>query len=279
MNREYLDRIKKENGWIFDEEFKANLICSDDFDSLLSCLLLISEYPDRFEIGYFYDFREGLYKKEGIDESLPMIGVDLSHPAIRCISNHVTRIDDEDHYNTNDINLNNIDGITSRNYFHKYNLNSLLLCFSLLKRKVKNNRQAATLLLPDSAFLGHYSNFENDNNANKKWLVDVLELSQVYEIQKELTKDKFEAGQRALNIKSKLWVTENGIEPMQNVDIKGICDILDIKFDPSEELLGFFSLIERHNTYTGATWQKYSKEDYFSFVVSRKNIVKYSKKV
>ncbi|TCT16381.1 hypothetical protein EDC18_102400 [Natranaerovirga pectinivora] len=278
MKKEYLERIKKENGWFYDDDFKANLIITDDCDSLLSAILLMDKYPNRFQIGYFYDFRDGLYRKLGIDDSFPVVGIDLSHPTIHCISNHVVMLNKDDYYNKNDINLNIMDRITPFNYFQKYNLNTLLLIYSLLGLKPKTKLEAATLLLPDSAFLGFYSSFENDNIANKKYLVDVLELPEVYEAQQELTKEKFLLGQKSLNIKSKLWVTDKGIEPVQNVDIKGICNLLGINYDPSV-LEGFFTLIEKHNTFTGRTWYKYNKDDLFSFAVTRKNEVKYSKKV
>jgi hypothetical protein len=198
---------------------------------------------------------------------------------MKSIGNHVVKVNGDDEINPNEINLNYVlNDVTCSNYFNKYNLNTLLLVYSLLGLKPQNRKEAATLLLPDSAFLGYYSGYENDNEANRKYLLDVLEQEEVYKIQSELTKAQFQRGQEVLNIKSKLWVTDSGIETMQDVDLQGLCDILNIKFDPSD-LEGFFSLIEKHGTFTGTTWQKYDKSDMFSFVVTRKSLIKYSKKV
>lgn len=280
MRKDYLDRIKKDSNlnWIFDKNFKANLICTDDADSVLSCLMLTHYYPDRFEIGYFYDFRDGLYMKIGIDESLPMVGVDLSHPTMKCISNHLTRMFPTDIVNPQDINMNILDNNDARNYHAKYNLNTLLLVSSLCGHKFGNDIGKVVALLPDSAFKPRFQpSYYQDRGIQEKYLKifgydDMLEFQDKYGI------DRFYKGQSALNLQSKVWVTDTDIEFKEDVDLEVICKYLEINYDPSD-LEGLFYLVEKHQSFVGATNQKYNKGNMFSFAITRKGQVKYSMKV
>lgn len=278
MQREYLEKIKESNGWIFDKNFKANLICTDDADSVFSCLMLMHYYPERFEIGFFYDFNSGLYQKIGIDESLPIVGVDLSHPSMRCISNHLTQLRDSDSVNPNDINLNIIDSINARNYHSKYNLNTLLLVASLCNHEFKDKISMLVALLPDSAFMARFQpEHYKDRRIQEKYL-KILGYEDMLEIQDRAGRERFYMAQKALNIKSKAWVTENGIEFKKSVDIGLICDYLGIDYD-SSDLEGLFYLVEEHRSYVGSSRREYNKSNMFSFVVTRKHEVKYSMRI
>lgn len=278
MNKEYVERIKETNGWIFHKEYKANLICTDDIDSLLSCLLLMQFRPS-MRIGYYYDFREGLYVRDDLDESLPMVGIDLSNPSMKCISNHVTKILNDDAENPNEINMNYIlKNISIENYHSKYNLNTLILLYSLLGLKPKTDAEKAILLLPDSSFMAAYApDHYKDKYIQKKYLCEVLDLPELWEFEQGKDIDYFTNLQDILNTKSKLWVTDIGIEPFNDVDIGLICKYLNINYDP-EMLQGLFYLQEKHESYTGSVYGNYDKDNYFSFAVTSKSKVKYSMK-
>lgn len=282
MNKDYLDRIiKRENPWFFEENSKMSIVISDDCDSLFSFILLKNFRP-QWQIGYFYDFRQGLFERLDIDKSLPLVGIDLSHPGnMRCISNHVCRIRPNDRVNPNDINLSNIDGISVKNYHSKYNLNTFLLCASLLDFPLKEKNQTVLSLLFDSAFLAHYSKIEyQDWKIQRKYLVDILELPEVYEVQKDIKKHQFQECQEILGIKSKLWCTDYGIEPVDNVDIGLICRNLGLEYDPNW-LKGMFGMIKKSKAYQGSTYTDwdYDKDDpnLWSFAVVSKSKVKYSR--
>ncbi|HHV25982.1 MAG TPA: hypothetical protein GXX63_02160 [Tissierellia bacterium] len=278
MRRDYLERIKKENGWIFDKDFKANLICTDDADSVLSCFMLLHYYPERFEIGYFYDFRDGLYMKLGINEDLPMVGVDLSHPTIKCISNHLTKMFPPDTVNKNDINLNIIDNNDARNYFAKYNLNTFLLVSSLCGHEFDNDIGKVIALLPDSAYKPRFQPIQyQDRDVQEKYLY-ILGYGNMLDVLDKYGRDKFIRAQNALNIYSKVWVTDTGIEFVENVDLEVICKYIGINYNPSI-LEGLFYLTEKHRSSTGKIDKMYDKEDYFSFAITRQNQVKYSYRV
>lgn len=279
MIQEYKDKIMEMgNSWIFDKDYKANLLISDDLDSLMSALLLM-KYRPNIGIGYFFNYKEGLYEKMGIDETLPTIGIDISLcNGKKCISNHVTKIDDDDFINPEDINLSNIDGVSAGNYHYKYNLNNLLLVYSLLDLQPQSDIEKIITLLPDSAFIPYYQpSGYLDPHIQEKYLCDIMDLKSVYEIQEKMTKEKFIEAQDALNIKSKIYVDENGINFVDNVDLSVICKYLNLEYDPSL-LEGFFYLAEKYEGYTDTTAKKYDKNKIYSFAVTSRNRVKYSKK-
>ena len=63
MRKDYLERIKKENSWLWDKkDEEVFLVCTDDLDSLMSCLLIL-QYRPLWKIGGFFDYRDGIYNR------------------------------------------------------------------------------------------------------------------------------------------------------------------------------------------------------------------------
>ena len=52
MKKEYVEKIKEDNSWFWDENKKYYLVATDDLDSLLSCLLIL-KYRPAWEIAGF----------------------------------------------------------------------------------------------------------------------------------------------------------------------------------------------------------------------------------
>lgn len=287
MNITYLEKIKEENSWFWDLDKKYYLVVTDDLDSLLSALLIL-QYRPNWEIGWFYDFRDGLYEKQGISANITddnVIGVDLSHPKMKCVSNHLTVIRNE-RSNKHDINMNIIDNIHMKrsiyDYHNKYNLNTLLLVYALLELKPESTSEMATLLLPDSAFLGYFADKDyKDHWVQKKYLKEIFELDEIWELQNEVGDiQRFKNGQANLGMCSKIWVTDKGIETVdEDVRLEDICDILRIDRSILNELYGDYWLIERHKNYSGSTYADYDTTNMFSFAVVNKYNVVYSKKI
>ena len=68
MKKEYVEKIKEDNSWFWDENKKYYLVATDDLDSLLSCLLILKYIP-AWEIEAFKDYRDVLNKLiETIDQ-------------------------------------------------------------------------------------------------------------------------------------------------------------------------------------------------------------------
>ncbi|MEY8417077.1 hypothetical protein AAK964_12305 [Tissierella praeacuta] len=251
MNSTYLERIKSDkNGWFWDliskKDKKYYLIISDDMDSLLSAILLMSQ-NNNIEIGGFVDYREGFYIKKGLEGKLTkdnIICVDMSpcEEGIKAISNHVTKRFEDDPVNSQDINLSNMDGISPKNYFHKYNLNTYILITSLLGLKPASNKASALMLMLDSAYLPYYANKAyQDSFTQKKYLCDVLDLEEVWQVQEKITKTQFVNAKNSLGLDSKIYVDDEGIKTVKNIDLEGICEMLEIDYKP-EKLQGFFYL-------------------------------------
>lgn len=274
MKQEFLNKIKEENGWFFDENFECNIILSDDLDSLLS-FLLISEYRPLWHIGYFFNFNN-LYKKEGTNEDLPTVGIDLSLCSGRCISNHVTSLGGE--YNSEDINLNNICNVSLKNYHEKYNLSTFLLIYSLLGLSPRNNQEMGVALSVDSGYLPFYQpkNYL-DSYEQFKYLYDIMEQHDMWRFQTYTDKNKFIDAIEILDLKSKLLVDNNGnLKLNMDVDLDRICRILNIFFKP-EILQGSFLLQQKFKSYRDTTNSNYNKEYIYSFAITSSRTVKYSK--
>lgn len=277
MKKEYLDRIKRDNEWFFSDE-KMSLVVTDDADSILSALMLLHYYPNKFEIGYFYDFRDGLYIKMGIDENLEKFGIDLSHPSMKCVSNHLTKKFSDDEVNINDINMNILDDNDARDYFNKYNLNTLLLVSSLCNHKFNTDVGRVVSLLPDSSYKPYFQPPSYADKGVQEKYLRILGYPDLLDTLAKFRRDRFEAGQDVLNIRSKIWVTADGIEFMDDVDLDLICKYLEIDYDPAD-LEGLFYLVEKHESSTETLYVKHDKSSMYSFAITRRDVVKYSYKV
>ncbi|MSU01386.1 hypothetical protein [Tissierella pigra] len=255
MNREYLEKIKRDYPWIWDKENEYYLIISDDMDSLLSAICLMS-HRDNIKIGGFLDYREGFYIKKGLEGKLTkdnIICIDMSpcEDGIKSISNHVTRRFEGEEVNSQDINLSNMDGISPKNYFHKYNLNTFILIYSLLGLKPSSEKASALMLMLDSAYLPFYaSKSYQDSFTQKHYLCDVLDLEEVWQVQEKITKTEFINAKASLGLSTKIYVDDEGVKTADDkVDLEGICEILEIDYKP-EQLHGFFYLTKLVNTIT-----------------------------
>lgn len=282
MEKEYLDRIKIENPWFFDVNSEMNLIITDDIDSIMSSLLLM-QYRPNWHINYYYGFDEGLYHELGCDQSIDKIGVDLSATTMKCISNHVTALREDDYINPNDINLNYVNNhVGLRNYHSKYNLNTFCLVYSLLNLHPKSKRESAMLLMPDSAFQAHYANPNyKDSFVQRKYLNEIMELPELYKLMENNDISKFYRFQEQLRIKSKFYVSDEGIRSVENIDLEYLCDVFEINNDLLKELEGLFVLKQRVKSYIDLSFKKYEKSnsEFVSFAVTSKNYVNFSKKV
>lgn len=272
----YIDTIKKENPWFWDLDQEYNLVVTDDLDSILSALLLM-QYRPNFHIGYYFDFKEGLYenflRKDG-----EMIGIDLSATNIKCISNHVTALNKDDKVNPNDINLNYVDNwIDLSNYHSKYNLNTLCLVYSLLGLHPKDDEEASLLLLPDSAFQAHYANPSYKDSYVQKQILEKMDLMELYDLMNRYDKSKFYQAQEYFRIKSKFYAGDDGIKSVEQLNLEEMCRILGIDTRLLQELQGLFFMIKRCKGYTDLTYKKYDKSQFETFVVTSKDKVKFSK--
>ena len=278
MKKEYLNKIKEQYNWFFDNE-ERYLILGDDLDSLLSCLLMM-QYNSKLKIGYFYDYQKGLYANMNTDLSKDKIGSDISLVKGKCISNHMSVLNNSDRVNTEDLNMNIINNTTAQNYFYKYNLNTFLLVASLYEHEFKSDKARALSLLPDSSFLGYYYNSQLQK-VQKRYL-EILGYEDVYKLQEKHPITDFYKAQSTLNTKVKLYINQYGeIVTSGNINLKYICKELGIEFDPSQlNSEGFFYLKEEHRGFrVDKNNIKLPKDDMYAFTCINRNEVKFMKKV
>ncbi len=287
MNITYENEIKRDNSWFWDKNFKANLICTDDLDSLLSVLLIL-QYRPNWKISGFFDYRTGLYQK--LDEDIELtqentVWVDCSSikQGDKCISNHLTSISGEVH-NTADINLNTIDeNNRDKHYFSKYNLSTFLLLVSLFEHEIDNKVGQVLSLCPDSAYKAYYQPSQYaDSEVQRQYLVNKLQLKDIYDIQSKITKNKFKQIIRQQNLNSKVYVNEFGIRTVDDVDLEMILKYLNITTDLSV-LDGMFGMIEESscanksvNVFRGRDLQD---SKITSYAITSNNNVSYSYKI
>lgn len=239
MNIEYLNRIKFENNWLFDKEKEYYLVCTDDLDSLMSCLLILMYRPN-MKIGAYFDYRDGMYENIFNDDVMTQentIYVDCSSikKGDKCISNHLTSINGKIH-NVNDINLNSLDNnYRDKNYFHKYNLSTFLLLVSIFSHEgyeINNKVGQVLSLCFDSSYKAYYQPSKYaDSRVQKRYLQDILELHDIYDVQLDMTKKEFTNIQLDQNLNSKVYADTEGIRTFEQVDLEMLCKYLNITTD------------------------------------------------
>lgn len=198
---------------------KFNMCLTDDIDSLSSCILL--NKIKGYEITNFYSFNT-LYDMENKSNTEKLIGVDMDLAKYSCWGNHVTGIN-----NIKSANLNVIENIGINNYYSKYCGSVLLQIISYYNMDINNLSDEAkmVLLCVDSTYLMY-----NFNSANcKKWLVDILELPELFQLCKEHSRADFQELINKYNLKSKIIVDENGYL-QTNIDLQGLSTLFNVSF-------------------------------------------------
>lgn len=212
MNIEYKKIIERYNPWLFNGGDYC-LMMPDDVDGLVSAAIMQRIFG--YKINYFYDFL-GLYCNELSFLCPESIGVDLALVRGKTICNHVSRISDKDSFNSEAVNLNIIDSVTVQNYTKKYAGSTALFFYSLFRNELKLKETPllrAILLCIDSYFLGYKPEFRE---RQKYYLCDVLELPEIYEIQKNYSFSDFEKTQKVLRMKEKIRLEDGRLNINEN---------------------------------------------------------------
>jgi hypothetical protein len=200
MQNEYKKYLPK---W-FEENAQLDLVLSDDIDSLASCALL--KRKKNWDIQYFYDFKNTYVNSD----SSPMnekCYVDVAVRSGKAFDNHVSKFSRDDRSaNPEMINLNNF--ISNDNYTSKYAGSTLLTLWSLFSFPIPKTEEGKMILLAiDSAYKGHYS--EQFADVQKKYLTEILDLNELYDVIQRHTKEDFERIIDEYKLNSEIYVDEN----------------------------------------------------------------------
>lgn len=165
--------------WV-SKDATYDLVLTNDIDSLVSCVIL--KMCKGWDVKYFYDFNTVYYSRQlKRDNAHPRVWVDCCVLKERGFDNHVTMLSSEDWINPNLCNLNNVYKISADDYFSKYNLSTALLVWSIYGLPIPKSEEGKMILLSiDSSYCGYFSRYENDNKQCKHWLVDILEMQDLY---------------------------------------------------------------------------------------------------
>jgi len=245
MKQEYKDRFPK---FCNDNDDFYDLCLSDDSDSILVTNFIQDEKWD--DVKFFYDFNM-LYIEKGYKQENKILGCDIDFIMgdARCWSNHVTALSKNDRFNTNSANLNNIDKISRANYTDKYAGSTLVIVLSYYNYDISQLSEEGKMLIMciDSHYYGFYNGF---HETQRKWLVDVLQYPELYDIIKIHKEQDFIDLARKYNIKiprqkkkdrdGKIWINQDGYLETE-IDLKGISDVLDTKITlPTCQFVPFF---------------------------------------
>ena len=215
MNNEIKNKYPE---WINNDK-KYYMCLTDDLDSLFSCLLL--EQIKGYEISHFYSFSQ-LYKADNYKNNVKLCGIDMDLCHGRCWGNHVTLSK-----NSKGANLNTIKNIGIYNYYSKYCGSVLLQIISYYNYDISNLSEEAkmVLLCVDSTYLMY--DF-NQNNC-KHWLVDILELPELFQLCEKHSREDFKELIEKYNLKKKIFVNEEG-KLKTGIDLKGLSDLFNLSF-------------------------------------------------
>lgn len=236
-----------------EDKTQYDLILSDDLDSLASCMVL--KYIKDWDIQYFYRF-DGMGKaKSATNEA---VGVDIALCKGKTFDNHVTKLHKDDAMNPESINLNCMADICRDNYFTKYCGSTLLTIWSLFDLPIPESDEGKMILLCiDSTYLGFYSGYPNDRNANKHYLCDVLGLDELYDFQKDHKQMEYKAINKKYNLDAKIKSS------------KGILST-DIDLDAVSKEIGIPLILPDKNFY----WHKKFSNNKTPIYDNRKNTTK-----
>jgi len=247
---------------------KYDLILSNDIDSLYSCTLI--EQVKGYSINYFYDFRNLYKSKQSQNE---YIGVDIDLMEGYCISNHVTRLSEQDTYNNKAYNLNN--DITQNNYTKKYSGSTALYLHKILNHPLPATEEGKMILLTiDAGYKGFY--FDSFKDTFKHYLVDILGFEELYYLCSKYTIDDFINLIIKYNLNGKIWFNNGGLQT--NIKLRELQEVLGLPFLLPK--IKFTKIKEFEYISRPITTEKTKEEidsNIFSLALTRKNYVNYSK--
>lgn len=206
--------------WVNDNETKYDLCLTNDIDSLLSCSIL--KYVKGYDINLFYDF-EGLYTIE--ETGNQAIGVDMDITKGKAWGNHVIKLSPHDSYNKEIANLNITENISRKNYTKKYCGSTLLTIMSYYDIPVTNLSEEGKMLLLaiDSTYKPFYE--PRFKETGKKWLINVLEYKELYEVTQRHTQLEFEDIIRKYKLHKSINMVNGRLET--DIDLEGVSKALN----------------------------------------------------
>lgn len=268
----------------YKETKSFGLILTDDLDSLLGTSILKTVKNWEIEqVMLFNPFKTGIdYLGEAENATHEAIGVDFAMTEGKCFDNHLTMFTANDRYNKQSVNLNHIRRIHRGIYTQKYNLSTVLLLWSLydLPKDDLSDELMMILLAIDSSYYSYYHGF---HEANRKWLVDALDLPEFYACQERHKEYEFQDIIKKYRLKEKIKSNKGVLSTC--IDIEAINDMLLWESDVQIKLPSY--TFRKKATYKDIEVDIKGfpsgidaiAENPFCYAMTRKNKVKYSERI
>ena len=258
---------------------KFDLVLSDDLDSLTTVAVVQSVHPN-WNVEYFYDF-DNIYVSPDV-----YFKENKSHTRVWCdvafcrnemaFDNHISRKDIDDHVNPRCINPNLLADVSNYGYTNKYAGSTALLVWSLYNIPLPTTEEGKMILLCiDSTFKGFYSSKFKERN--RFFLCDVLDLPELYEVEKRHDIKEFNQLMNKYGLSQKIRYNSETKQIETKLDVAKISEMLGIELSlPTSSYDHWRSFEQRTVNMSGIPSIKKLDKYLMTLAFTYQNVAKYS---
>lgn len=275
MNVEYLSKVPE---WYKSNE-KFDLVLSDDIDSLTTVAVVQSVHPN-WNVEYFYDFDNiyaspDVYFKENKSRTRVWCDVAFCRNEM-AFDNHISRKDIDDHVNPRCINPNILASVSNYGYTNKYAGSTALLVWSLYNIPLPKTEEGKMMLLCiDSTFKGFYSTKFKERN--RFFLCDVLDLPELYEVEKRHDIKEFYQLMDKYGLSQKIRYNSETKQIESKLDVATISEKLGIDISlPTKQYDHWRSFVQKQVNMCGVKSIKDLEKGLITLAFTFRNVAKYS---
>lgn len=275
MNVEYLSKVPE---WYKSNE-KFDLVLSDDIDSLTTVAVVQSVHPN-WNVEYFYDFDNiyaspDAYFKENKSRTRVWCDVAFCRNEM-AFDNHISRKDIDDHVNPRCINPNILASVSNYGYTNKYAGSTALLVWSLYNIPLPKTEEGKMMLLCiDSTFKGFYSTKFKERN--RFFLCDVLDLPELYEVEKRHDIKEFYQLMDKYGLSQKIRYNSETKQIESKLDVATISEKLGIDISlPTKQYDHWRSFGQKQVNMCGVKSIKDLERGLVTLAFTFRNVAKYS---
>lgn len=275
MNVEYLNKVPE---WYKSNE-KFDLVLSDDIDSLTTVAVVQGVHPN-WNVEYFYDFDNiyaspDIYFKENKSRTRVWCDVAFCRNEM-AFDNHISRKDIDDHVNPRCINPNILASVSNYGYTNKYAGSTALLVWSLYNIPLPKTEEGKMMLLCiDSTFKGFYSTKFKERN--RFFLCDVLDLPELYEVEKRHDIKEFYQLMDKYGLSQKIRYNSETKQIESKLDVATISEKLGIDISlPTKQYDHWRSFVQKQVNMCGVKSIKDLERGLVTLAFTFRNVAKYS---
>jgi hypothetical protein len=261
MQKQLLDLFPQ---WVHQKQ-NANLIMTNDLDSIVSCSILKQVFG--YEVNQYYSFSK--LSQKDLTDNRECIGVDLAIRKGKTYDNHLTMFNDSSNVNSESANINSVLGISSERYHEKFAMSTAIMLWSLYDLPLPNTLEGKLILLSiDSGFKGHYD--ERFNTVHNKYL-ELMGFTELIDILNTYDKSVFEKIVRQMKEQDDRVYRRKSGEIYTNLNLENTSKWLGVHL---ETPIGQFKTIQEFENEKFE--RKYTNdlinyESIFSFALTHKN--------